>query len=600
MELFKILGTIALSGADGFNSDVDKATEKGRSLSKVIGSGLKTAAKIGGAAIAAAATGVAALTKKSLDNYAEYEQLVGGVETLFKSSSNTVMNYAENAYKTAGLSANEYMNTVTSFSASLLQGLGGDTAEAARIADLAITDMSDNANKMGTDMASIQNAYQGFAKQNYTMLDNLKLGYGGTASEMARLINDSGVLGDTMTVTAENLNEVSFDQMIQAIHKVQDEMGITGTTAAEASSTISGSVSSAKAAWENLITGIADENQNLTELIDNFVESAATVGENIMPRIEQILLGIGSLTTKMSPIIASAIPGLISTVLPSMLNAGVSMITSLLTGIQQSAGTIASGAVQIITSFVGGLISILPMIITTGVQLLVALVEGIASDPGSLISTAITLVVTLVESLISAAPQLLGAAISLIAALVEGIISNLPQILAAGVQIIFKVGEGIESTLSEVVKGGAKIVESIISGISSAWDNLVSWFSGVWDSLFGNLSVNVGVTGSGGGGGGNGGMTTQRFATGIDYVPHDFYPAYLDEGEAVLTRPEATEWRNNKGTASNEEVVAALDRVYAAIVTLDNNMGGNMRDAMEGTSFKLNNREFGRLVKAVK
>lgn len=176
MELFKIFGTISLLGVDKFNSDVDSAASKGSALASKISSGLKTAAKVGGAAITAAATGVAALTKSSIENYAEYEQLVGGVKTLFGDSANTVINYADNAYKTAGLSANEYMNTVTSFSASLLQGLGGDTATAAELANLAITDMSDNANKMGSDMAAIQNAYQGFAKQNYTMLDNLKLG----------------------------------------------------------------------------------------------------------------------------------------------------------------------------------------------------------------------------------------------------------------------------------------------------------------------------------------------------------------------------------------------------------------------------------------
>ena len=177
----------------------------------------------------AAASGVAFLTKSSLEQYAEYEQLVGGVETLFKQSADIVQQYADNAYKTAGMSSNEYMDTVTSFSASLLQGLGGDTAKAAEVANQAITDMSDNANKMGTSMQMIQNAYQGFAKQNYTMLDNLKLGYGGTQEEMARLINDSGVLGDAFVATANNINEVSFDKIIEAIHVVQTNMGVTGT-----------------------------------------------------------------------------------------------------------------------------------------------------------------------------------------------------------------------------------------------------------------------------------------------------------------------------------------------------------------------------------
>lgn len=298
MDLFKIFGTIALNGVDQFNSEVDDATEKGKDLASAIGKGLQTAAKIGTAAVTAAATAVSVLLKKSIQNYAEYEQLVGGVETLFKNSSATIMGYANDAFRTAGMSANEYMSTVTSFSASLLQGLGGDTAQAAEIANLAITDMSDNANKMGTDMAAIQNAYQGFAKQNYTMLDNLKLGYGGTASEMARLINDSGVLGDTIEVTAETVNSVSFDNIIKAINVVQTQMGITGTTAKEAMTTIQGSVAATKAAWTNLVTGIADENADLDVLINNFAESASTALGNILPRIKQVISGIAALGDK--------------------------------------------------------------------------------------------------------------------------------------------------------------------------------------------------------------------------------------------------------------------------------------------------------------
>lgn len=232
------------------------------------------------------------LGKAALDAYASYEQLSGGVETLFKDSADTVQKYADNAYKTSGLSANQYMETATGFAASLLQGLGGDTEEAAKMADLAITDMSDNANKMGTSMSSIQYAYQGFAKQNYTMLDNLKLGYGGTQAEMARLINDSGVLGDTMTVTAKTVNSVSFDKVIEAIHIVQERMGITGTTAKEAASTIEGSVNSAKAAWENLVAGLGNENANLDQLVTNLINSVETAAGNIVPRIGVILGGI--------------------------------------------------------------------------------------------------------------------------------------------------------------------------------------------------------------------------------------------------------------------------------------------------------------------
>lgn len=248
--------------------------------------------------------------KQALQSCSEYEQLVGGVETLFKDSAKEVQGYANEAYKTAGLSANKYMETVTSFSASLLQGLNGDTAKTAKIADMAIIDMADNANKMGTSMEMIQNAYQGFAKQNYTMLDNLKLGYGGTKTEMVRLINDSKILNKEI----KNLDGITFDQIVQAIHKVQENMGITGTTAKEASSTIQGSVASMKSAWQNLLTGIADSNQDFGKLVKNFVDSVITAGKNIVPRVKEIVNGVkrllNSLITDVFPRLKKEFPQL--------------------------------------------------------------------------------------------------------------------------------------------------------------------------------------------------------------------------------------------------------------------------------------------------
>lgn len=258
--------------------------------------------------------------KQSLAAYAEYEQLVGGVETLFKGSAKEVQQYAAVAYKTAGMSANQYMSTVTSFSASLLQGLGGDTKKAAKIADMAIIDMSDNANKMGTSIEMIQNAYQGFAKQNFTMLDNLKLGYGGTQAEMARLINETGVMGKAFKATAQNVKEVPFDKMIEAIHKVQENMGITGTTALEASETIEGSVNSMKASWSNLLTAIADDNADLGKSVNEFVDSTTTAAKNVIPRVRQIIDGIkkliGSLTTEVFPKLKREIPELNAIIVP--------------------------------------------------------------------------------------------------------------------------------------------------------------------------------------------------------------------------------------------------------------------------------------------
>lgn len=274
--------------------------------SRAIASAVSGLKQLGGALIS--------LGKQAYANYGEYEQLVGGVETLFGESADELINYANKAYKTAGLSANQYMEQATSFSATLLQGLGGDTEKAVKYADMAIIDMADNANKMGTDITMIQNAYQGFAKDNYTMLDNLKLGYGGTQSEMARLINDSGVLGDAVEVTAQTVKDVPFDKMIEAIHKIQQEIGITGTTTLEAEGTIQGSTASMKASWENLLTGIADEKQDISPLVDNFVEQVIALAKNSAPRIKQIIQGIGELVSAMwnevLPQLADSVPEL--------------------------------------------------------------------------------------------------------------------------------------------------------------------------------------------------------------------------------------------------------------------------------------------------
>ena len=272
--------------ADGYLNFDTKINEKGfndgiKKLGSLGKSGLSVVTKATAGAVAAIGTGAAAIVKTSLDVVANMEQQVGGVETLFKDSASTVIKNANMAYRTAQISVNEYMSTVTSFSASLLQGLGGDTAKAAEIANTALIDMADNANKMGTNMRDIQNAYQGFAKQNYTMLDNLKLGYGGTQAEMIRLINDSGVLNEKI----EDLDNVTFDQMILAIHKIQENLGITGTSAKEASTTIEGSVNSAKAAWENFEAGVISAN----DLVDTFW----TASQNIFNNLEQIIPRLG-------------------------------------------------------------------------------------------------------------------------------------------------------------------------------------------------------------------------------------------------------------------------------------------------------------------
>lgn len=553
MELFKIFGTIALKGKDQFNGDIDESSSKAEKLSSKIGKGLGAAAKIGAAAIGAAATAVGALTKKSLEEYAEYEQLVGGVETLFKDSADVVKQYANNAYQTAGLSANDYMETVTSFSASLLQSLGGDTEAAAKQADLAVTDMADNANKMGTAMGDIQNAYQGFAKQNYTMLDNLKLGYGGTKEEMQRLIDDANALNAAQG-NLTNYSIDSYSDIVSAIHDVQTEMGITGTTAKEASTTIQGSLSAMKSAWTNLLTGIGDDSQDLDKLINNFVDSTGTAAENILPRLGKIITGIGSLAERLAPVVAAAIPGLVTTVLPNLVQSGISMVGAILQG----------------------LVQMLPQIIQYGVDMVITLIESISSDPESLVETAITLVVTIVSGLIDAIPKLIAAAADLVTGLLMALISNAPNLLAAGLKLVGKIAEGIANSLGEIVNAGAKVVDSIIDGIAGAWGKLTGWFKGLWNGLFGGLSANVSVNGSAKGAlaGVNG-----SHASGLDYVPFDGYIAELHKGEMVVPKREAQTLRNSEET----------DYLLRQIL-----------DCLKSSqTININSREFGRLVRGV-
>lgn len=497
MELFKLFGTIALNGTDKFNQDIDEATNKGSKLAGKLGSGLKTAAKIGGAAITTAAAGVAALTKASAENYAEYEQLVGGVETLFKDSASKVQQYADNAYKTAGMSANEYMSTVTSFSASLLQSLGGDTEAAADKADMAITDMADNANKMGSDLATLQTAYAGFAKQNFTLLDNLKIGYGGTKEEMERLLAD-----------AEKLSGVKYDissyaDIVDAIHVVQTEMGITGTTAKEASSTIQGSLSSMKSAWQNLTVGIADENADMEGLINRFVDSVVTVGQNLIPRIEQIFLGIGTLIEKLAPVIGEALPQLISTVLPSLLNAGFSLLMGLIDGIIENLDALIEAAFQVIDMLLDGIIDNLPRIMTMGIELVGKLIVGI---------------VQAIPSLVSKVPELIGA-----------------------------LAQGFVDFQGKVVEIGINIVKSLWEGLKQMWKNVVSWAGNAISNLFGGKNkVDVAVSGN----------VNGSHAGGLDYVPFNGYIAELHKGEQVLTAAEARQRRN--GTTEEKNIIINL------------------------------------------
>ena len=433
-----------------------------------IGSAVNTAVKASAAAVGAASAGVAALGTACINAYADYEQLAGGVETLFKDSAETIHSFADNAYKTAGLSANEYMETVTSFSASLLQSLDGDTEKAAAAADLAITDMADNANKMGTAMESIQYAYQGFAKQNYTMLDNLKLGYGGTKEEMQRLLAD-----------AEKLSGVKYDlssyaDIVEAIHVIQTEMGITGTTAKEASTTIQGSVASMKAAWANLMVGMADDTQNFDMLLSNFIESIGTVADNLLPRIGVVIEGMGKLVAGLAPEIASALPTLTNELLPNLVELGVQSISALVQGIQENGDSLAAGALSIVGTLAEGLAELLPMVADTAASLVVSLADGLTESLPNIIPIAIETISTLVENLTENANTVIDAGIQIILALGEGLIAALPQLIETVPQIVINIANVINDNAPKLVDTALYLITRLATGLLAATPTILA------------------------------------------------------------------------------------------------------------------------------
>lgn len=505
--------------------DIEKAAD---GLGKKVGSVASGIGKAFAATAAAATAAVVAITKSAVQNFANYEQLIGGVETLFKDAAGEVEQYANQAFKTAGLSANQYMETVTSFSASLLQGLGGDTAKAAEIANKAVVDMSDNANKMGTSMEMIQNAYQGFAKQNYTMLDNLKLGYGGTASEMARLINDSGVLGDTMTVTANTVNSVSFDKMIEAIHVVQDNLGITGTTAKEASTTIQGSLNSLKASWQNMLTGLADPSQDFGVLIDNLVSSASTFAQNLVPVIAKALTGIGKLVTDLAPVIVEALPKLINDIAEPLIDAVITLIPAIVDALINAVPALIDGAITIVMKLTEALPSMLNTIVN-GIMRIVQLLTQPANLQ-KILKAGITLLLTLVKAIpqvvtaiVDALPQiidnlvsfltnpetigmLIGAAVELFMALVIAVPQILGSLLGAFNTLVGNLWEGIKSMfgafaanfgnfITGIFKGAINGVLAFIEGFVNGPIDILNGFIEVINDAFGGIGVSLGRIG---------------------------------------------------------------------------------------------------------
>jgi phage-related protein len=490
---------------------------KANLASEAIVAGIK---KIG-EGIKALGSGLVSMVKDSVAAFADYEQLTGGVETLFKDSADTVIKNAEQAYKTAGMSANQYMETVTGFSASLLQGLGGDTAEAAKIGNMAVLDMSDNANKMGTDVSMIQNAYQGFAKQNYTMLDNLKLGYGGTKTEMERLLKDAEKMPEAM---GQKFDLNNYADVVKAINVVQKNMGITGTTAKEASETITGSMNATKAAWENVLTSFASgSNEQIKEAIDGMVESFTNLATNIVEILPNIVGGIGQLLTELitqiPPIIQALLPTIVTTIqnlvkslvniiptlipvivdlvmqlvnviiqnLPLLIQAGIDILLGLITGITQAIPQLIPAIVEAVMLIIQTIIANLDKIIIAGIELLVALIQGLADAIPKLVAMIPQIIQTLVETLTrpDMIVKLIKAALDIIVAIAGGLIKAIPELIKAIPQIITSLVTGLAEGVGEMAKVGLDLVKGIWNGISNA----VGWILGKIKE-FGNSIVN--------------------------------------------------------------------------------------------------------------
>ena len=494
----------------GVDAGLASAEKKTQSFSEKVAN---TAGKIGKAftaafATAAAAAGAAVLKigKDALKSYADYEQLTGGVETLFKESADIVNDYAEAAYKTAGLSANQYMEQVTSFSASLLQSLDGDTQKAAAAADLAVRDMSDNANKMGTSIESIQSAYQGFAKQNFTMLDNLKLGYGGTRGEMERLIADA----NKVKVANGQMADLSIDRfadMVEAIHIVQDEMDITGTTALEAEKTISGSLGMVKASWQNLLTFMGGgTDMAWDDVFPAFIDSVKTFTNNIIPVIGDIAENIVNMVADLAPVIIEELPKLLNRILPTVVKVASDIAKKLPAIISQLAPVLAEAFVSLALA----LVEALPAFVQATLDIIFALADAIIANLPAILEVVTTMVIeiarkltapenlqhildaglTLMLTLVDCIPDVLVAIIEALPDIIGGIIefltdpNNIMKIIEAAVKLFFGIVEAVPKILGALIKSFGELVGKLWEGIKRLFGDFADKFGRFIGDIF--------------------------------------------------------------------------------------------------------------------
>lgn len=439
-----------------------------KSLSKV-GEIASNVIKTVGGVVTAVGTAIGSVVAAGVKSYADLEQNIGGVETLFKENSQKVIDNANKAYETAGVSANEYMQLVTSFSASLLQSLGGDTAKAADVADMALIDMADNANKFGTDMQSIQNAYQGFAKQNYTMLDNLKLGYGGTKSEMERL------LADAQKISGVKYDIANLSDVYNAIHVIQTELDVTGTTAKESATTISGSMASMNAAFDNFLNGSGSPEQ-LSNSITTFISNVSNVILKLAP---SILSGLSTLFQNLVPQIGK----LIMNMLPQLFTSAQELITSLLKLISENVQPLSDTIVSLFISLTNFIVENLPMIVDVALQIILALASGIAENIDDLIPTIVDVVLKISGILLDNIDLVIEAAFKLLLGVAKGIVKAIPKILEHIPTLISKILKAFGIDLSKFLDVGTNIVKGIWEGISKSFtwikDKIKGWVGNV-------------------------------------------------------------------------------------------------------------------------
>lgn len=500
-KVCKEFGSQGNAAGKAFGDSMTVGIDGGAKKSSGILTGLGTVAK--GAATAAVAgftalTGaVTAIGGAALSAYADYEQLVGGVDTLFGSSSQTLQGYAAEAYKTCGMSANRYMTQATSFAASLVSSCSGDVAKAADYANMAMGDMSDNVNKMGSDMTDVQNAYQGFAKQNYTMLDNLKLGYGGTQAEMKRLIADANKLRQEQGKNAD-LTIDSYADVVEAIHTVQENMGITGTTAKEAATTISGSIGMAKAAWENFITGLGRDDVDFSQLTQQLLESIGAVATNVAPRVAQI--GQGIITA--FPVVLSGLGAVLAPIVSEALSTAWNIAVNALAGIGIHLPSVDSSQML---SGINAAMDAAKLLLTDpaaflekGNQLVQSVGSGIRAGVPKIVSEGLNVLTSLSQAFLTGFPQIVSMGGQLVLSLVQGLMDSLPSLIEQGPQIVSNIANGISAAAGVLLDTGLQIIVAIGTGLVNAVPTLLAnipqILQAVWDAFVAYQWVTLGGT----------------------------------------------------------------------------------------------------------